>query len=151
MRGSYYFVIVSHEDCPIFELAQPGAPKALEQKVSFYPLTHKVQIDLNYLTQFVAHASLDMVDENMWNTPSTYLKVVDRFNDWLVSAFVTPAGLRFLLLHEEANEERIRIFFQEVYEAYVRLSMNPFFVHGAKISSAFFQKKVQQLARKYFG
>nr|VZI33502.1 unnamed protein product [Spirometra erinaceieuropaei] len=67
MRGSYYFVIVSHEDYLIFELAQPGAPKALEQK-----------IDLNYLTQFVAHASLDMVDENMWNTPSTYLKFFSR-------------------------------------------------------------------------
>ncbi|VDN43103.1 unnamed protein product [Dibothriocephalus latus] len=84
MRGSYYFVIVSHEDCPIFELAQPGAPKTSEQK-----------IDLNYLTQFVAHASLDMVDENMWSTTSTYLKVVDRFNEWLVSAFITPTDILF--------------------------------------------------------
>ncbi|VDL87229.1 unnamed protein product [Schistocephalus solidus] len=95
MRGPYYFVIVSHEDCPIFELAQPGAPKSSDQKVRFHS-PHKFQIDLNYLTQFVAHASLDMVDENMWNTPSTYLKVVDRFNDWLVSAFITPADILFL-------------------------------------------------------
>uniref|UniRef100_A0A5K3EZW5 Trafficking protein particle complex subunit 2 n=1 Tax=Mesocestoides corti TaxID=53468 RepID=A0A5K3EZW5_MESCO len=140
MRGPYYFVIVGPEDNPLFELSYGSPTKSQDQK-----------LDFRYLNQFIAHAALDMIEENMWSSSSTYLKIVDKFNDWLVSAFVTPSGLRFIFMHEENSEDHIRAFFQEVYEAYVRLSMNPFFVENTKITSGFFLKKVQQLARKHFG
>ena len=48
-------------------------------------------------------------------------QVVDKFNDLLVTAYVTSGQARFMMLHEaRASEEALRQFFQEVHEAYVK-------------------------------
>ena len=51
------------------------------------------------------------------------LQTIDRFNNLLVTAFVTPGSTRFLLLHDGRHDEGIRQFFVEVYELYVRVRM----------------------------
>ena len=71
-------------------------------------------LPLLVISQFTLHASLDMVDLAVWSSPSTYLKVVDRHNEQLVSAYVTPGGARFLVLHDARNEDGIRAFCTEV-------------------------------------
>ncbi len=48
-------------------------------------------------------------------------QAVDRFNNLLVTAFVTPGNARFLLLHDGRNDDNVRAFFGEVYELYVRV------------------------------
>lgn len=53
--------------------------------------------------------------------PRRYLKVVDRHESQMVSAYVTPGGYRFMLLHESRNEEGIRAFFQEVHELLLKV------------------------------
>lgn len=55
--------------------------------------------------------------------PLPSLQTIDRFNNLLVTAFVTPGSTRFLLLHDGRHDEGIRQFFVEVYELYVRVSM----------------------------
>lgn len=45
-----------------------------------------------YMGQFILHAALDAVDEQQWLQPGANLKVVDRFNDWMVSAYVTSSS-----------------------------------------------------------
>lgn len=74
-----------------------------------------------HVDEFVLHAALDLVDELMWTTPAMALKVVDRFNDQLVSAFVTASGVKFLLLHETRNDDTVKAFFHEVHELYVKV------------------------------
>jgi len=63
-----------------------------------------------------------------------YLKVVDKFqSDLYVHCLVTPSNARFLLLHENRSEDQIKAFFNEVYELYTKLVLNPFFDPQKKI------------------
>ena len=121
MVGLATFMIVSKEDVPQYECdfgrsgaqAAGGAPGGKKE-------------DAAHLHQFVMHAALDFVDERQWETNAMNLKLVDRFNDMLVYAFVTAGGSRFLFLHDRRNEEKVREFFHEVHELYLRIQLNPF-------------------------
>lgn len=126
------FVIVGQNDHPIYEVDLSG-PK--EQQAQ-------------YLHQFVLHASLDAVDEQMWTSKEPHLKVVDKFNSMSVTAFVTPGNTRFLLLHEGRSDDSIRAFFTEVYELYLRIILNPFHSPATRITSREFDRKVKTLAKR---
>ncbi len=65
---------------------------------------------------YLLHAALDMVDMAMWASSATFLKVVDRHNEQLISAYVTPGGARFLVLHDARSDDGIRAFCNEVHE-----------------------------------
>jgi hypothetical protein len=133
--GNYMFVMVAHGDTPIYE-------------AEF--LNTQRREDTSHLNQFIIHAALDMVDETVWGTSNMYLKCVDKFNDYFISAFVTAGHIKLMLLHDVRNEDGIKNFFQEVHELYVKVLMNPFYDPKDPISSALFDARVKVLGRKYF-
>ena len=136
---AYYFVIVGKSDNPLFELEY--STKGVDRSS-----------DHRYLTQFITHSSLDLVDEYMWTTPNMFLKGVDKFNEWFVTAIVCGnSRVKFLLLHDapRVEENNIRNFFMEIYEIYTKFALNPLYVHHTPIKSAIFEKKAQNLAKKY--
>ncbi|XP_078432367.1 SNARE-like superfamily protein [Wolffia australiana] len=129
------FVIVSPHDIPIYE-AELGTSAGRKD-------------DATHLNQFILHAALDIVQDVAWNTSAMFLKSVDRFNDLMVSVYVTAGHTRLMLLHDSRNEDGIKNFFQEVHELYIKILLNPLYLLGSRIASSHFDTKVRALARKY--
>ncbi|VDN53460.1 unnamed protein product [Dracunculus medinensis] len=78
-----------------------------------------------------------------------FLMVIDKFNEWYVSAFVTASRMRFIVLHNQKNDDGIRQFFQEIYEIYIKLSMNPFYTINSPINSQKFEQKAIFFGKKF--
>ncbi|THV03305.1 transport protein particle complex subunit [Dendrothele bispora CBS 962.96] len=102
-----------------------------------------------HVIQMIANASLDAVEEVMRKENTMYLKSVDKFNEWTVSAFITPGNSKFILLHEAKNDEGIRAFFTDVWELYVKTVMNPFHSAQRVIKSNVFDARCRASAKKY--
>ncbi|KAL4308315.1 hypothetical protein GQ457_01G023710 [Hibiscus cannabinus] len=161
MTSTACFIIVSRNDIPIYE-AEVGSAAKRE--------------DAAQLHQFILHAALDIVQDLAWTTSAMFLKAIDRFNDLVVSVYVTAGHIlyiyrtdlhmlecsifvtydicfvihtRFMLLHDSRNEDGIKSFFQEVHELYIKILLNPLYLPGSRITSSHFDTKVRALARKY--
>ncbi|XP_072987911.1 uncharacterized protein [Typha latifolia] len=105
MATTACFIIVSRNDIPIYEAEVASTVKKEEAA---------------HQHQFILHAALDIVQDLAWNTNAMFLKSVDRFNDLVVSVYVTAGHTRLMLLHDSRNEDGIKSFFQEVHELYIK-------------------------------
>ena len=105
MHGTYYLAIVGHHDNPLYEVELVPSHKTAEAKViqlttniiferTFTSdVTRLQKDDHRHLNQIIAHAALDLIDEQAWTTRDMYLRNVDKFNEWHVSAFVTAGRI----------------------------------------------------------
>mmetsp|Transcript_14610 Transcript_14610/g.39117 ORF Transcript_14610/g.39117 Transcript_14610/m.39117 type:complete len:137 (+) Transcript_14610:164-574(+) len=134
MTISLALVILSPEDSPVFETCYP------ELQVASNELT---------LVQLVMNAALDMVDEVMWSSRDMYLRVVDRLDDKVVSAFVTSGNYRFLLVHQSRHEDGVKGFFFELYDLFIKVVLNPMYSSAEPLQSPTFTAKVSALIRKH--
>ncbi|KAF3967731.1 hypothetical protein CMV_008302 [Castanea mollissima] len=78
MATTACFIIVSRNDIPIYE-AEVGSAAKRE--------------DAAQLHQFILHAALDIVQDIAWTTSAMFLKAIDRFNDLVVSVYVTAGHI----------------------------------------------------------
>ncbi|KAJ0755423.1 putative trafficking protein particle complex subunit 2 [Helianthus annuus] len=147
MASTACFMIISKNDIPIYEAEVGTAPKKEEAA---------------HQHQFILHAALDVVQDLAWTTSAMFLKAIDRFNDLVVSVYVTAAiHTRLMLLHDSRNDDGIKSFFQEVHELYIKASsfsvhftlastlLNPLYLPGSRVTSSHFDTKVRALARRY--
>ncbi|ORX35904.1 Sedlin [Kockovaella imperatae] len=101
-----------------------------------------------HMCQMIAHKSLDSVEEVMESTGALYLKNVDRHNEWTVSAFLAGA-IKFILLHDNKNDDGIRSFFLDLWEVFVKVSLNPFHSTNTPIRNPMFEARIRTIARRY--
>ncbi|EEP75939.1 conserved hypothetical protein [Uncinocarpus reesii 1704] len=170
---SYYFIILSPTDSPLFSQAF-GTSKGGGDGVPRF----RFPDGSRFMNQFIVHASLDIVEEVQWTNGAMYLKHIDTYPpaSAYVSAFLTGSGVRFLLLHQPlqpspstalagtsrassssiANnptspqtEEAIRQFMSEVYENWVKTVMSPFYQRGKDITSPVFRSRVLAAGKKW--
>ncbi|ORX58979.1 Sedlin [Hesseltinella vesiculosa] len=134
--ASYYFAIVGVTDNPIYE-------------TEIIPSSRSSRDDHKHLNQFIVHAALDVVEEVQWNTQAMFLKSIDRFNEYFVSCFVTAGNVKLMLLHDQKSEDSIKNFFNEVYEQYIKVLLNPFYEKNSLITNGQFDQKVKASARRY--
>ncbi|GER31735.1 trafficking protein particle complex protein 2 [Striga asiatica] len=108
MANTACFMIVSKNDIPIYEAEVGSVPK---------------REDIAHQHQFILHAALDIVQDMAWTTGAMFLKAIDRFDDLVVSIYVTAVlHTRLMLLHGSRNDDGIKSFFQEVHELYIKVS-----------------------------
>ena len=51
----------------------------------------------------------------------SYYEELDSFNEWKISAFVSPGQTKYLLMHRNECREGISAFFKEVHQHYVEV------------------------------
>lgn len=170
---SYYFVIVSPTDSPLFEHTF-GTSKAGGDGIAHFRNGETSR----YMNQFIVHASLDVVEEVQWLNNNMYLKHIDTYppTNSHISCFLTGTNVRFLLLHQPATaptvsasnrsstmsatsiahnptspqtEEAIKQFMNEIFEIWVKTLMNPFYDITMQIKSPVFRQRVSAAGRKW--
>ena len=95
---------------------------------------------------------MDFLDEKLTaKSTGMFYPNIDRFNEWSVSAFLTPSYLRFIVLHDGKNDDGIRNFCQDIYECYIKFLLNPFYTANEPIKSDAFDKKVVISAKRHLG
>ncbi|ODQ79920.1 hypothetical protein BABINDRAFT_161587 [Babjeviella inositovora NRRL Y-12698] len=139
---SYYLAMIGTQDNPIYELEFGSFRQGNDGTSKFNP-------EMKELNPFILHAALDIIEDVQWETNTLYLKAIDNFYGHLISAYVTPGNVKFLLLHETKNEEAIRHFFTDINDLYVKVLLSPFYNANDPIISPSFDVKVKTLAKKY--
>lgn len=100
-----------------------------------------------YLFQFVLYASLDSLDLREANG---LREQIDTYDNYVISAYVTPGKTTFLLLHPKKKADLLKKFFQKVHTCYAELLMNPFYDSRSSIEDENFKKSVIDAAKSVF-
>jgi trafficking protein particle complex subunit 2 len=183
---SFYFSIIGTKDNPLFEHEFGTSKQGGDGQSRF-------RDDARRMNPFIVHSALDILDDVQWASGAMYLKTIDRFANAHVSAFLTAANTKFMLLSAAdlptsashaslsvagpgatfgvattrpgsaranaafaafnptapATEDAIKNFFLDVYDAWVKTVMNPFYAPNMPVLSPVFRQRVAAAAKKY--
>lgn len=79
-----------------------------------------------------------------------YLKQVDKFDSLSVHCLILPSNAKLLLLHENESEDKIKNFFNEIYELFVKAILNPFYDPKQKLDIDQFDFRVRSHVKRIF-
>jgi hypothetical protein len=155
-----YFSIIGPGDACIYEYGRisegpstAAAASPVSAASSSVAAGPAIPLDTMQLSrQFMAHSSLDLVEEALWTRPDFYLTKVDRFEEakYFVSAYVGFAPLKLLLMQDTEPHDNVRPFFTEAYELVVKYLSNPFASPTQPIRNREFEDRLVGIYNKYF-
>ncbi|KAJ2756901.1 hypothetical protein GGH94_002569 [Coemansia aciculifera] len=103
--------------------------------------------------QYLAHTSVDVIEERMANTKSTdlYLGLLQTVGELAIYGYVLNTGARIILVisvpESIVRSAAIREIFQQIHAAYIALVCNPFNNEQGKLVSSKFDLIVSELGR----
>lgn len=140
---SYYFAILGSSNAPLYEL-DIGTYRQNGDGSIHLP------VEINELKQFIANASLDILESLQFKSDRIFFKNIDSFYGYSILIYLTQGNTKFIILTNCKNlEENIRQFCIEMNEIYVKKILSPFYELNSPIRSKVFDLKVRQLAKKY--
>eukprot|EP00223_Ostreococcus_mediterraneus_P004426 CAMPEP_0174581936 /NCGR_PEP_ID=MMETSP0929-20130131/5877_1 /TAXON_ID=548131 ORGANISM="Ostreococcus mediterraneus, Strain clade-D-RCC2572" /NCGR_SAMPLE_ID=MMETSP0929 /ASSEMBLY_ACC=CAM_ASM_000573 /LENGTH=171 /DNA_ID=CAMNT_0015763615 /DNA_START=1 /DNA_END=516 /DNA_ORIENTATION=+ len=157
-RTKLLFTVINADDVPVYAVdlanawSEARGIEAVVRELSIDDASRATTERDDYVFELIARGALDFVDERAWESNAAYLKVVDRFNDVNVYAYVTSTRVKFVLCAEMRADEPMRAFFADVHEGYCVAMMNPMRDEDAPLdTSEVFQRAVRAAARKRLG
>ncbi|KAH7817663.1 Transport protein particle (TRAPP) component Trs20A [Monocercomonoides exilis] len=132
------FVIVGKSDIPLYQ--------------AMFIKSNETE-DVSRSDQFLIHAALDCVDEQVWQNSAPFLRMVDFSEKAQIFAYVTPGHTRFMLYVEEPTaqtESLAESFFKQVHETYMKVILNPFYEANTPITMSAFDEKIKNIGMKTF-
>jgi hypothetical protein len=140
---SYYFVILGSTNEPLYELDIGTYRQNGDGSVNFIK-------EIKELKQFIANASLDILENLQFKSNQIFFKNIDSFYGYSNYIFLTQGNTKFIILSNVKNfDESIRQFFIEVNEIYVKKILSPFYDINTPIRSKVYDAKIRGLAKKY--
>ncbi|KAI3405342.1 TRS20 [Candida oxycetoniae] len=166
--SSYYFAIIGTRDNPLYEVEFSSfknatstlTPSSSSSLVGTSPINNSGGAHIPGRSQFtpptkeilpfIAHSSLDLIEDQMWSSQALNLGKIDQFYGISISAYLTQGNIKFILCYDSSKEENtIKQFFQDVNDLYVKTLMNPFYNVNDAIISPDFDYKIKLVAKKY--
>ncbi|KAG6783217.1 hypothetical protein POTOM_012661 [Populus tomentosa] len=169
MATTACFIIVSRNDIPIYEAEVGSATKlmALGFGIIFSLDLDVIDLDIGDLLEdnllhFAQFCDYDLLER--------YLKAIDRFNDMVVSVYVTAGHILcicdFVCYSIKRNYTYLAVYakvswYYEIvttnkqswavyaFHNHIEILLNPLYLPGSRITSSHFDTKVRALARKY--
>lgn len=140
---SYYFTIIGSTNEPLYELDIGTYKQNGDGSINF-------PLEIKELKQFIANASLDILENIQFKSNQIFFKNIDSFYGYSNFIFLTQGNIKFLILTNCKNlDESIRQFFIEINEIYVKKLLSPFYDINTPIKSKVFDAKIRLLAKKY--
>lgn len=175
---SYTFSILSPLDVPLFT-HDFGTSRSGGTGVANYTPSERALVPFILHSSLDIVEEVQWGPSTSSGSAPMYLKHIDKYANCYVSCWITGGNTRFLLLTRPrdeslglgggskgslaggrqglynpsapATEEAVKNFMVDVYEAWVKTIMNPFFMvgNGDVVKSPVFRQRVATAARKY--
>lgn len=137
MNG-YLVIYAPTVDIPVYE-HDFIKPVIYTTKVTVVLIGETEQLDNDTaLPRFILYAALDILEVARRDSTSTYLRTIHQYGEWMISAYISIGGYRYLLMHDtplpsskrddESMHSSLKGFIRETHRAWVDLVVvNPYY------------------------